>query len=198
MSARPQYHVSIDLHAQSRTIWGTIDEDGMTLVREDIPSDAVSAIHMDVWEAIADAPESFHVRADGPTLTGAAHHDGVCYDWEASLHRRPLTGEERAMLADVAALVAERATIDHGSIRCLYSEAGVRSIESVEDCDEVETGTIGDDALADRLLELASSGQSVHVHALEELEKLEREYFGGGIEDLIEAAENFEDGAKHY
>jgi len=59
------------------------------------------------------------------------------------------------LIKSVAHLVSERETIDHGSIRCLHGGEAEDSILSVEDCDEVDTGTIGDDGLSAALDELA-------------------------------------------
>lgn len=58
------------------------------------------------------------------------------------------------MLAEIAILVQSRDTIDHGSIRCLYSEQGCREIEGAEGCDEVYSGEVGDDDLAEEINQL--------------------------------------------
>lgn len=113
----------------------------------------------------------------------------------------------KEMLAEVAALVAEREIIDHGSIRCLYSAQACREIESAEGCDEVETGTIGDDELAEKISEILENPERLldADDLLDVLRDLDRAHRGGEIsdylendedelsrlDDLIEAAEKF-------
>lgn len=63
-------------------------------------------------------------------------------------------------LIEVANLIQEREIISHGSIRDLWSDQSVRDIESAEGCDEVEMGSVGDDALSDKLRELANDGEA--------------------------------------
>jgi hypothetical protein len=89
------------------------------------------------------------------------------------------------LIKSVAKLVVARETIDHGSIRCLHSDQGVRDIESAEGCDEVDTGAIGDDDLAAELTELAEDGDQIADLHLEDLVKLE--YRGDDINDYLES-----------
>lgn len=87
------------------------------------------------------------------------------------------------LLLAVASLVESREIIDHGAIRCLYSADVVRSIEQVEDVDEVETGTVGDDDLAERLRELAEDAGEIEATALRDLE---HEFIGESVEDYVD------------
>jgi hypothetical protein len=89
------------------------------------------------------------------------------------------------LIHSVAKLVEQRDIIDHGSIRCLYSDQAVHDIESAEDCDEVGTGTIGDDDLAEKLRELCEDDRLADQY-LEDLVKLEDAYRGEDIEDYLD------------
>ena len=93
------------------------------------------------------------------------------------------------LLLAVASIVGERDIIDHGAIRCLHSTEVVRSIEQVEDVEEVETNTIGDDDLADRLRELAEDPCGIEVN---DLIRLDRVFLGESIDDYIESEEEDE------
>ncbi len=78
------------------------------------------------------------------------------------------------LIRNVSHLVASRETIDHGSIRCLYSEQACISIASVEGCDDVGTGIVGDDDLAASLAALAADGDRIaerQAHARRNNEK---------------------------
>lgn len=90
------------------------------------------------------------------------------------------------LLLAVASLVEERRIIDHGSIRCLWSPSAARSIESVEDLGdyEVETGTIGDDALAEQLRELAEDPGGIDVDDLGRF--LSDAFLGSSVEDYLD------------
>jgi len=89
----------------------------------------------------------------------------------------------KELLESVANLVEEREIIDHGSIRCLYSEEAVRSIQSAEDVEEVDTGTIGDNDLASKLRRLAEDPGDVDT---EDLRELDYAHLGNDIEDYVE------------
>ena len=91
----------------------------------------------------------------------------------------------KELIKAVAKLVSERDTIDHGSIRCLWSQNAVNEIHSVEDCDEVDTGTVGDDDLAEKLNDLADGDQIGEIE-WESLEKLERQYRSDDIADYLQ------------
>lgn len=91
----------------------------------------------------------------------------------------------KELIKSVANLVEERETIDHGTIRCLHSDQGVRDIESCEpDCGEVGTGTVGDDELTEKLREIADNDQEGEIN-LKALENLEYAYRGDDIEDYV-------------
>ena len=93
----------------------------------------------------------------------------------------------KELIKSVANLVEERETIDHGTIRCLHSDQGVRDIESCEpDCGEVGTGTVGDDDLAGKLRGIAESDQEGEID-LEALKNLEYAHRGDDIEDYLTA-----------
>ena len=89
------------------------------------------------------------------------------------------------LIHSVAKLVEQRDIIDHGSIRCLHSDQAVYDIESAEDCDEVDTGTIGDDDLAEKLRELCEDDRLAEQY-LEDLVKLEDAYCGDDITDYLD------------
>ena len=90
----------------------------------------------------------------------------------------------KELLNSVAALVAERKTIDHGTIRCLHSDNAVSEIESCEDCDSVGVGTVGDDELAEKLKEIAENDQEGEIE-FDALKKLEYAHRGDEITDYI-------------
>ena len=91
------------------------------------------------------------------------------------------------LIRNTAKLVEARETIDHGSIRCLYSDNAVRDIESAELCDSVDTGTVGDDDLAAVLMEIAEDGDRIADLHFDDLAKLERAYRGEDITDYLRA-----------
>lgn len=90
------------------------------------------------------------------------------------------------LIKAVSKLVESRETIDHGSIRCLHSDQAVRDIESAEGCDEVDTGTIGDDDLAEELEDLAEDGDQISELDLDDLVKLEDAFRGEDITDYLD------------
>lgn len=90
------------------------------------------------------------------------------------------------LIKAVSKLVETRETIDHGSIRCLHSDNAVNEIMSCEACDDVDTGTVGDDDLAAELAELADNGDRIADLHLEDLVKLEDAYRGDDITDYLE------------
>lgn len=92
----------------------------------------------------------------------------------------------KELLKWVSILVVERETIDHGTIRCLHCDNWVREIEQAEGCDEVGTGRIGDDDLADDLAELAEDGDRIADLHIEDIRKLEDAYRGEDIDDYID------------
>jgi len=96
----------------------------------------------------------------------------------------------KALITCVADLVASRETIDHGSIRCLWSQSAVDSIESAEDCDEVATGIIGDDDLASELSSLAAYG--VGEVDLDVLIRLERVFLGEEVDSYVDGGKEDE------
>lgn len=61
------------------------------------------------------------------------------------------------LLQEVATLVEEREIIDHGTIRCLHTQADVDSICSAEDIEEVDLGSVGDDELAEKIRKIIES-----------------------------------------
>lgn len=91
------------------------------------------------------------------------------------------------LIRKVATLVESREIIDHGSIRCLHSDQSVSEIESAEGCDEVGTGTIGDDDLASELSDLADDGDLIAELHLEDLVKLEDAFRGEDIADYLDS-----------
>jgi hypothetical protein len=91
----------------------------------------------------------------------------------------------KELIKTVASLVESRAIIDHGSIRCLYSEKTASEIESAEGC-EADTGTIGDDDLAAELADLAENGDRIADLWLGDLVELERSYLGDSVNDYID------------
>lgn len=90
----------------------------------------------------------------------------------------------KELIGCVAKLVEQRDIIDHGTIRCLHSDQAVDEIESAEGCDEVETGTIGDDDLAKSLLELLEDDRLAELY-LDDLVTLEDAYRGEDLESYI-------------
>ena len=96
------------------------------------------------------------------------------------------------LIRNIAHLVESRETIDHGSIRCLWSQEGVDSIMGAEDCDDVDTGTVGDDDLAAELDDLAGDGDRIAELHLDDLVKLERAYRGLSLESYLEREEEDE------
>jgi len=90
------------------------------------------------------------------------------------------------LIKSAAKLVESREIIDHGTIRCLHSDQAVREIKSAEGCDDVDTGTIGDDDLASELVDLAEDGDKIGDLHLEDLVKLEDAYRGDDIADYID------------
>lgn len=92
----------------------------------------------------------------------------------------------KELLRNVSKLVEERDTIDHGSIRCLYSREDVSAIESAEGCDEVGTGTVGDCDLASELSDIADDGDQIAELHLRDLVKLEDAYRGEDITDYLD------------
>lgn len=93
----------------------------------------------------------------------------------------------KELIRNVAKLVESRETIDHGSIRCLYSEQGCREIESAEGCDSVDTGKVGDDDLAADLMDLAEDGDRIAEIHFDDLVKLEYAFRGEDITDYLAA-----------
>lgn len=91
------------------------------------------------------------------------------------------------LIKSVANLVETRETIDHGTIRCLHSENAVREIMSAEGCDDVDTGTVGDDDLAAELAELAEDGDRIADLHLDDLVNLEHAYRGADVTDYLTA-----------
>jgi len=90
----------------------------------------------------------------------------------------------KEFITSVARLVKERDIINHGSIRCLYSDQAARDIESVEDCDEVDTDTIGDDELSQKLTDIVDEDREGSLD-FDLLQKLEYKYRGGSVDDYI-------------
>ena len=90
------------------------------------------------------------------------------------------------LIKAVAKLVEEREIIDHGTIRMLHSDRAVSEIESAEGCDEVDTGTIGDDDLAEELADLAEDGDQIAELDLDDLVKLEDAFRGEDITDYLD------------
>lgn len=84
-------------------------------------------------------------------------------------------------LEQIAALVEEREIIDHGSIRCLYSEEACESIEQV-DSDAVGVSTIGSNALAAAIRCLYSEEEALLRLAVEAAP----DYMGAEIADYID------------
>lgn len=84
-------------------------------------------------------------------------------------------------LEQIAALVEEREIIDHGSIRCLYSEEACESIEQV-DSDEVGVSTIGSYALAAAIRSLDGEEEALLRLAVEAAP----DYMGAEIADYID------------
>lgn len=91
------------------------------------------------------------------------------------------------LIQAVSNLVETREIIEHGSIRCLFSQRTVDEICSAEDCDEVDTGIIGDDDLAAELSDLAENGDQIAELHLEDLVKLEDAYRGEDITDYLDS-----------
>lgn len=90
------------------------------------------------------------------------------------------------LLLSASRLVASRDIIEHGSIRCLYSERSASEISSAEGCEEVDTSTVGDDELSAELAELANSEQVAEIRT-RDLYALERAFRGEEIADYIDA-----------
>lgn len=91
------------------------------------------------------------------------------------------TIEDIITLEQIAALVEEREIIDHGSIRCLYSEEACESIEQV-DSDEVGVSTIGSYALAAAIRSLEGDEEALLRLAVEAAP----DYMGAEIADYID------------
>ena len=91
------------------------------------------------------------------------------------------------IILSVAKLVSERDIIDHGSIRCLHSDNAVSEIASAEGIEEseVDTGTIGDDALADKLREICDSDEEGKID-FDDLKEVESSYCGDDLEDYLD------------
>jgi hypothetical protein len=83
----------------------------------------------------------------------------------------------------VSKLVEEREIIDHGSIRMLYSEQAIRDIESAEGCEQVDTGTIGDAEIAEKLGTIADDSDLIANLDIDDLLRLEKEFRGVDVED---------------
>ena len=96
------------------------------------------------------------------------------------------------LLLSVASLVEERDTIDHGSIRCLHSDRAVREIEQAEGCDEVDTGTIGDDVLAEKIRDMVNDADALGKIDFDDLRKLEDAYKGDDIIDYLDSGKEDE------
>lgn len=113
-------------------------------------------------------------------------------------------------LIEVANLIQEREIISHGTIRCLQSEQAVRDIESAEGCDEVDSGSVGDDELADKLRELADDGAAfLSADPSDMADKLNNlwsahrgadigDYLDGEKEDELRALDRLIDAAKEF
>ncbi len=93
----------------------------------------------------------------------------------------------KALITSIAKLVESREIIDHGFIRCLHDDNAVREIESAEGCDEVGTGSIGDDDLASELVELSENGDRIAELDFDDLSKLEDAYRGDDIESYLDS-----------
>lgn len=97
----------------------------------------------------------------------------------------------KKVLNEVADVVAQRETINHGTIRCLHTQEAVDSILSAEGCDKVDTGTIGDDDLAEKLREVAENPEwllAAHAGDLAEaITALYMEYVSADVADYLEA-----------
>jgi hypothetical protein len=90
------------------------------------------------------------------------------------------------LIKNVSRLVESREIIDHGTIRMLYSDRAVEEIADAEGCDEVDTGTIGDDDLAEKLSDLAEDGDLIAELYLEDLVALERAYRGEYVTNYLD------------
>lgn len=91
------------------------------------------------------------------------------------------------MLRAIGSLVAEREIIDHGSIRCLHSEDAVRGIvqgEGIDD-DDVETGVIGDDGLAEWFTDLAEDADRIAEIDMDALLDLNNVFLGEALDNYI-------------
>jgi hypothetical protein len=95
------------------------------------------------------------------------------------------------LILTVASLVEERKIINHGSIKCLYSDEDARDIQQAEGCDEVDTGIIGDNELSQKLTELIEDGTLGDIH-FDALLRLEIDYIGDRVEDYIRSGEEDE------
>ena len=101
------------------------------------------------------------------------------------------------LLTDAAIVVAERDIIDHGTIRCLYAEEYVRDICSAEGCDEVGTGTVGDDGLAERLRHIADYKPETFWAAdardlAAAISDLEKQHISADVSDYLDRGEEDE------
>lgn len=154
--------------------------DDMEAIEELLEAAASAAADGDLaatLEALRDARSTETNHGDDPSTSALA----------SQLLAPALSASDREMLRDVAAVVGESDIISHGSIRCLYSEQGVSDIEGAEDCDEVETDTIGDDALSSKVLELADYDGALTDDQVDALRVLDRAHVSGDLADYIEA-----------
>lgn len=88
------------------------------------------------------------------------------------------------LLKSVAHLVQVRKTIDHGAIRCIYSDQRVRDIEACEACEEVDTGEVGDDELTEELGQIVEDEREGQIN-FDALKKLENAYRGDDLDDYL-------------
>lgn len=92
----------------------------------------------------------------------------------------------KELLTAVSALVQSRKTIDHGSIRMLWDEQAAADIAQAEDCDDVDTGTIGSDELAAELSDIAEDGDRIAALDLDDLIALERAFRRDDLESYLQ------------
>lgn len=93
----------------------------------------------------------------------------------------------KELLNSVVSLVESREIIDHGSIRCLHSDNAVSEIQAAEGCDEVGTGTVGDDDLAAELRDLADNGDRMAELDLKDINRLHEAFRGNDIGDYLQS-----------
>jgi hypothetical protein len=93
----------------------------------------------------------------------------------------------KELLLSTAELVDEREIIEHGSIRCLWSQEHVDAIRMAEDYVRIGTGIVGDSELSHKLRHLAKDSDRIGDITFSGLACLESYHRGDDIRDYIDS-----------